>query len=123
MKNGTPTYRVFMRMGWFLGSGGMLLLLSAGLEFFARQTVEQASFATILELLYLAFWSYVLGVVILLLMPIVVCVMWLRDRLGHRAMEPDDPGRSVERTTAPAPQQSLKDRVEDKEPSSLTHVA
>jgi hypothetical protein len=88
MKNGTPTHSVFTRMGWFLGSGGTLLLLSAGLEFFARQTVEQASFATILELLYLAFWSYVLGVVILLLMPIVVLVMWLRDRVGHRATEP-----------------------------------
>src|SRR5688572_15537332 len=86
MKNGTHTKSVLNGTGWIVVSAGTFLLISAGLEFFVRQTVEQTSFPTILELLYLAFWSYVVGVVILIIAPVWLFISWLLARGNHYAM-------------------------------------
>ncbi|MGH7230219.1 MAG: hypothetical protein ACREJU_02530 [Nitrospiraceae bacterium] len=51
-------------MEWVIGSVSLLLLFSAGgLALFARQGVGPATVATKLLALYLASWSYVLGLV------------------------------------------------------------
>lgn len=69
----------FQRMGWVVGSVSLLLLISAGgLELFAQQTLGQASVATLLLALFLAFWSYVLGIAGLLFLSVWWLVGWLR---------------------------------------------
>ena len=131
-------YRGFNGIGWIGGSASMFLLISAGLEFFVRQTVDQTSFPTILELLYLAFWSYVIGIALLLLLPIGLVVGWLRARgdrsllkgtpatsMSRRVEEPVLEGRGSEaRGLASAPRRSISDRAAGtEEANSLTRVA
>ncbi len=59
------------------GSISLLLLVSAGgLEFFAQRTLGQTSVATLLLVLYLASWFYVLGLVGLLLSLVSWVVSW-----------------------------------------------
>lgn len=71
----------FQRMEWVVGSVSLLLLISAGgLELFAQQTLGQTSVATILLTLFLAFWSYVLGIV-----GLVLSVVWWLHVRGKRA--------------------------------------
>ena len=77
----------FQRMGWVVGSVSLLLLISAGgLELFAQQTLGQTSVATILLTLFLAFWSYVLGLVGLLFLSVRWLVSWRRVRVKRGAM-------------------------------------
>jgi hypothetical protein len=116
----------------------MFLLISAGLEFFVRQTVDQTSFPTILEVLYLAFWSYVIGIALLLLLPIGLVVGWLRARgdrsllkgtpatsMSRRVEEPVLEGRGSEaRGSASGPSRSISDHAAGtEEANSLTRVA
>ena len=72
---------MFQGMGWVAGITSLLLLISAGgLELFAQQTLGQTSVATILLTLFLAFWSYVLGIV-----GLVLSVVWWLHVRGKRA--------------------------------------
>ena len=90
MNNGTHRNRrrrAFKGTGWILGSAVASLLVSAGLEFFVRQTVDQTSLPTILELLYLAFWTYVAGVVLLIVAPVWLFISWMRAWLTRRAVD------------------------------------
>jgi hypothetical protein len=69
---------MFKATAWIIGIAGAFLLVSAGLEYFVRQTVDQTSFPTILELLYVAFWSYAVGVVLLIVAPVWLFISWMR---------------------------------------------
>lgn len=77
---------LFQPMGWVLATVSILLLVAAGgLALFAEQAREQAGVATLLLALFLASWSYVLGIVGLILFP----VSWLvasRMQLKQAAM-------------------------------------
>jgi hypothetical protein len=73
-------------MGWVVGSVSLLLLLSAaGLEFSAQQRLWQENVTAALLALYLASWSYVLGLVGLVLLSIWSLVGWLRARVKQVA--------------------------------------
>jgi|SRR5690348_15267459 len=78
MNNRTHTKNMLKATAWIMGTAGAFLLLSAGLEFFVRETVDQTSFPTILELLYVAFWSYVVGVGLLIVAPVWLFISWMR---------------------------------------------
>ena len=79
----------FQRTGWIVGSASLLLLISAGLELFVQQTLEHNSVATVLLALYLALWSYVLGLGILLFLAMWCLVEWRRVRVKRAAMSND----------------------------------
>jgi hypothetical protein len=139
MKNGTQAKSVLNGTGWIVGSAGTFLLMSAGLEFFVRQTVEQTSFPTILELLYLAFWSYVVGVGLLIVAPVWLFISWLLPRMNRHAMnkrahvEPESrrfedsalqsPGSFEDETTVAFSERSSESRAGEAESNSLTRVA
>jgi hypothetical protein len=62
MNNKTRENGEFQWTGWIVGSVSLALLVSAvALALFARQAHVQVSVATIILALYLASWSYVLG--------------------------------------------------------------
>ena len=86
MNKGTHTKNIFRATAWIIGTAGAFLLISAGLEFFVRQTVDQTSFPTILELLYVAFWSYVVGVVLLIVAPGWLFISWMRAWVKQHAV-------------------------------------
>ncbi len=87
MNSKTRENGVFQRMGRVVGSVSLLLLISAGgLELFAQQTLGQVSVATILLTLFLAFWSYVLGLVGLLFLSVRWLVSWRRVQVKRAGM-------------------------------------
>ena len=87
MNSATRGNGKFQRMMWVLGSASMLLLIgSAGLVFFAQQAMGQVSMATILPALHLASWSYVLGLVGLVLFSVCWLVGWVRVRVKQVVM-------------------------------------
>src|SRR2546422_9174781 len=61
MNSKTRENGAFQRTGWVVGSASLLLLISAGLELFVQQTLGHSSVGTVILALFLAFWSYVLG--------------------------------------------------------------
>ena len=77
---------LFQPMEWVLAIISVLLLLAAGgLALFGEQAREQASVPTLLLALFIASWSYALGIVGLVFLP----VLWLvasRMRLKPAAM-------------------------------------
>ena len=88
----------FQRMGWVVGSVSLLLLISAGgLELFAQQTLGQTSVATILLTLFLAFWSYVLGLVGLLFLSVRWLVSWRRGQVRRAGMNRYSPAEPMSR--------------------------
>ena len=76
----------FQWTGWVVGGASLLLLLSAGLELFVQQTLGYHSVATVILALYLAFWSYVLGLGVLLFLAVWWLVEWRRVRVKRAAM-------------------------------------
>ncbi|MGH7229019.1 MAG: hypothetical protein ACREIH_07350 [Nitrospiraceae bacterium] len=77
----------FQGAGWVVGSVSLVLIISAGgLELLAQQTLGQASVAAILLTLFLAFWSYVLGLVGLLFLSVRWLVSWRRVRVKRAAL-------------------------------------
>ncbi|HET7058136.1 MAG TPA: hypothetical protein VFI05_05345 [Nitrospiraceae bacterium] len=82
MKSKTRTNHVFHTWEWVVGSAAVLFLLSAGgLTLLAQYTREQANVVAELLALYLASWSYVLGIIGLLLLPVLELIDWLRMRV------------------------------------------
>lgn len=67
----------------------LLLLISAGLELFVQQTLGHNSVATVLLALFLALWSYVLGLGVLLFLAMWWLVEWRRVRVKRAAMSSD----------------------------------
>ena len=70
MNSKTRENREFQGAGWVVGGASLLLLLSAGLELFVQETLGHHSVATIILALYLAFWSDVLGLGVLLFLAV-----------------------------------------------------
>jgi hypothetical protein len=67
-------------MEWVLGSAGTLLVLSVGLELVVRLTFEHFSLTTVLLVLSLAAWSFVLGMSGL----VIISLWWLVGRMRER---------------------------------------
>jgi len=77
----------FQRSRWVVGSISLLLLISAvALTLFTQHALGQASAATILLALYLAAWSYVLGLLGLVLLSVWWLVGWRRMGVTRAAM-------------------------------------
>ena len=76
-------------MGWVAGGAGLLLLLGADLELFVQQTLGHHSVATVILAHYLAVWSYVLGLGVLLFFAVWWLVEWGRARVKQAAMSSD----------------------------------
>jgi hypothetical protein len=138
MNNRTHTKNMFKATAWIIGIAGAFLLVSAGIEFFVRQTVDQTSFPTILELLYVAFWSYVVGVVLLIVAPVWLFISWLRAWVKQYAVstrtEVEPRSRRVEDSALGGSgfekeagsgfaKPSSESRVSDRQASELTQVA
>ena len=89
MKSKTREHGEFKWTGWVVGGASMLLLLSAGLELFVQQTLGDHSVASVILALYLAFWSDVLGLGILLFLAVWWLVEWRRVSVKRTAMSGD----------------------------------
>jgi hypothetical protein len=68
----------FQWTGWGVGGASLLLLISAGLELFVQQTLGHNSVATVILALFLALWSYVLGLGVFLVLAMWCLVEWRR---------------------------------------------
>ena len=79
----------FSWTGWVVGGASLLLFLSADLELFVQQTLGHHSVATVILAHYLAFWSYVLGLGVLLFFAVWWLVEWGRARGKQAAMSSD----------------------------------
>src|SRR4029077_4833459 len=77
LQSTTREYGTFQWTGWIVGSASLLLLLSAGLELFVQRTLGHNSVATVILGLVLAFWSYLLGLGLLLVLS-VYCLVRVR---------------------------------------------
>lgn len=86
MNSKTRENREFPWMGWVVAGVILLLLLSAGLELFVQQTLGHHSVASVILALYLAFWSDVLGLGILLFLAVWWIVEWRRVSIKRAAM-------------------------------------
>lgn len=102
MKSKTRTNHVFHTREWVVGSAAVLFLLSAGgLTLLAQYTREQANVAAELLALHLASWSYVLGIVGLLVLPVLELIDWLRMRVKRaviRRYSSAEPRRRAEKS-------------------------
>ena len=84
----------FQWAGWVVGGASLLLLISAGLELFVQQTLGHNDVATVILALYLALWSYVLGLGVLLILAMWCLVEWRRVRIKRAAMSRYSPAES-----------------------------
>ena len=89
MNSKTRKNGAFQRTGWVVGSACLLLLISAGLELFVQQTLGHNSVATVILVLLLALWSYVLGLGMLLVLAVWCLVAWRRVPVKRAAMSSD----------------------------------
>lgn len=81
MKSKTFANGVLQTRGWIIGSAAVLLLLSAGgLTLLAQHAREQGNVAMVLLALHLASWSYVLGIVGLVLIPVLEFMGWFHAK-------------------------------------------
>ena len=111
----------FPRTGWVVGSASLLLLLSAGLELFVQQTLGHNSVATVILALFLALWSYVLSLGVLLVLALWWLVEWRRVRVNRAATSRNSTARSrsghLEQPELRAPQYHLQQGVAPVVPS------
>jgi hypothetical protein len=109
MKRKIWANQVLPTWGWVSGSAAVLLLLCAGgLTLLAQQAQEQTNVVTGLLALYLASWSYVLGLVGLFLSVAWWLVNWRRVRLTRTTTSRYSPAeprrRHLERPEMEGPQ-------------------
>lgn len=139
MNRKTQDNSAFQGMRWVTGSACLLLLISVGLEVFAQQTFRTSSVATIILELFLAFWSYVLGIGLVLFVSVRWLVEWQRVRRKRAAMsrcsiaepksrgpeKPEQEGRQFrERDVAPvAPNPASRENEDGNKINSQTRVA
>jgi hypothetical protein len=96
MNSKTQGNAVFQGIGWVVGIASLLLLISAGLELFVQQTLGHNSVATVLLALFLGFWSYVLGLGLLLFLSVWWLWKWRSLRIQQAVMRehpPAEPSR------------------------------
>ena len=86
IKSTTQRNGRFQGMRWVAGNACLLLLVSAGLQLFAHQTLGYSSAATIILALVLATWSYVLGLGLVLFLSVGWPIEWLHLRVKRAAM-------------------------------------
>ena len=92
MRHKTPVNRVLQTRGWVIGGAAVLLLLSAGgLALLAQHAREQTNVVTVLLALHLASWSYVLGVVGLVLVPVLELIGRFRPAVKPGSMSRTSP--------------------------------
>ena len=77
IKSTTQRNGRFQGIRWVAGNVSLLLLLTAGLQLFAHQTLMHSSAATIILALVLATWSYVLGLGLVLFLSVGWLIEWL----------------------------------------------
>jgi hypothetical protein len=139
MNSTTRENGVFQRTGWVVGSASLLLLISAGLELFVQQTLGHNSVATVILALFLALWSYVLGLGVLLFLAMWCLVAWRRVRVKRAAMSSDASAgprnqyleqpelrepQYLQQGVAPVvPRRSSRESDDGNETSDLTRVA
>jgi hypothetical protein len=63
-----------------------LFFISAELELFVQRTLGHSSVAIVILDLFLAFWSYVLGLGLLLFLSVWCLVRWCRERVTRLAI-------------------------------------
>lgn len=130
---------VFQRMGRVVGGASLLLLISAGLEFFGQHPSNGTSIAGVLLALFLALWLYLLGLGVLLFLSVWWFVKWRRVRVKRAAMSryaPAEPrSRRLENpaqrdlqylqqgVAATVPSRSTGESDDGNEITSLTRVA
>ena len=85
----------FHRIGWLAVAVGGLLFISLGLELLAHQAFGQTDVATFLLALYLAFWSFALGIAGFLVLSIRWLAEWgplgmdrMKDEGDHKPSQP-----------------------------------
>jgi len=96
MNSKTQGNAVFQRMGWVAGIASLLLLISVGLELFVQQTLGYSSAGTVILALFLGFWSYVLGLGLLLFLSVRWLLKWRSvwiQRAIMREYPPAEPSR------------------------------
>lgn len=95
MKRKMWVTRALRTRGWIIGSAAVLLLLSAGgLTLLAQHALEQGNVASVLLALHLASWSYVLGIVGLVLVPVLELIERFRvKRAAMSRYSPAEPRR------------------------------
>ena len=71
---------------WVVGSASLLFLISAGLELFVQRTLGHSSVGTVILDLFLAFWSYALGLGLLFFLSVGWLVRWRRVQVTRGAM-------------------------------------
>ena len=139
MKSTTRENGAFQWTAWVVGSASLLLLLSAGLELFVQRTLGQSSVAIVILNLFLALWSYVLGLGLLFFLSLWCLVRVRRVRLARAAMsrypatesrnqgiekpamrDPQYPQRGMAPTV---PSRSSRESDDGNETSSFTRVA
>jgi hypothetical protein len=129
----------FQWTGWGVGGASLLLLISAGLELFVQQTLGHNSVATVILALFLALWSYVLGLGVLLFLAMWCLVEWRRVRVKRAAMSSDssagprswhleqpelrDPQYLQQGVAPVVPSRSLRDSDDGNETTNRTRVA
>ena len=100
----------FSWTGWVVGGASLLLLFSAVLELFVQQRLGHHSVATVVLALSLAFWSYVLGLSVLLFFAVWWLVGWGRARVKQGATSSEasarQRNRSLEKPESREPQQN-----------------
>ena len=86
MNSKTQGNAVFQGIGWVVGIASLLLFISAGLELFVQHTLGHSSVGTVILALFLAFWSYVLGLGLLLFVSVWWLLRWRSRRIQRAVM-------------------------------------
>ena len=108
--------RMFQEMGW-VGLGAVaLLLLSAGLEFFAQHANTGTSLAGVLLALFLAFWSYVLGLVGLFFLSMRWLAGWRGGQVTRVALSQNSSAERRSRSPETPEQEGLQFLQQDVDP-------
>lgn len=86
MNSKTRENGAFQWTVWVVGGASLLFFISAGLELFVQRTLGHSSVAIVILDLFLAFWSYVLGLGLLLFLSVWCLVRWHRERVTRLAI-------------------------------------
>jgi hypothetical protein len=109
MKSTTRENGLFQWTGWVVGSASLLLLLSVGLELFVQGTLRHSNVATVILGLFLAFWSYLLGLGLLVVLSVWCLMRVRRVRVTRAAISRYPPAESRNRGLEKPEQEAHQD--------------